>query len=101
MNIKQNELNFFTETLRRENYKGTESHQLLVNARGNEKVVGVRRIQKIMKEFEEEDRKGFQRQDGSSKSSSSTGAKNVAIVRDLIEDNNMLSSLCYFQDDKH
>ena len=46
-----------------------------------------------MKEFEEEDRKGFQRQDGSGRSPSSTGAENIAIVRDLIEDNNMLSSL--------
>ena len=49
MNIKQNQLNFFIETLRRQNYKGTEIHQLLVNAWGNENVVGLRRILKIMK----------------------------------------------------
>ena len=44
MNIKQNELNFSIETLRRQNYKGTEIYQLLVNAWGNENVAGVRII---------------------------------------------------------
>jgi len=90
MDHKQCDLNFFVATLERNNYKSTTIHELLVEAWGEEAVVGVRRIQAIAKEFSE-GREGIKRQAGSGRPRTSTSPENVEIVRQLIEDNNTLS----------
>ena len=90
MNHKQCDLNFFVATLARNNYKATTIHELLVEAWGEEAVVGVRRVQAICKEFNE-GRDSVKRSEGSGRPRTSTCPENVERVRELIEDNNRLS----------
>lgn len=91
MNIKASELNFLVATLSRNDYNATEIHNLLVHSWGEESIVSVRRIQQIKKEYEENEHENFQRQPGSGRIRTSTGAVNVELVRGLIEEDNTLS----------
>ena len=88
MNIKQSEQNFFIETLRRRNYKGTEIHRLMADSWGEENVISLRRVQQIMKEFENEERLDFKRREGSGRPRTSTGNENIEMVREFIAENN-------------
>ena len=92
MNIRQNELNFFIETLRRQQFKGTEIHRLLTDSWGEENVVSLRRVQQIMNEYHQEDRINFKRKAGSGRHRTSTGNENIELVRELITGNNRLTS---------
>lgn len=90
MDIQQCNLNFFVATLSSNNFKATDIHQLLINAWGEDNIVGVRRIQAIAKEFAE-GRVNFKRSEGSGRPRTSTCLENVERVRELIEENCRLS----------
>lgn len=64
MELNDRDVNVIIETLRRNNYQSTVIHDILRTAWG-EKVIGVRRIQKVVKQFEEGTRTSFDRKTGS------------------------------------
>jgi len=63
MDVKTKDLNVIIETLRRNGYKGTTIHNIITTAWGDK--ITVRRVQQIMKEYNENDRDQFERNDGS------------------------------------
>lgn len=90
MEVKPNALNFFVSTLSRNGYKGTEIHNLLTNAWGEEDMVSLRRVQQISKEFEN-GRESMKRAVGSGRPRTSLTPDNIETVRELIEDDCMIS----------
>ena len=91
MAVKQENLNFFIDTLKGNGFSAVEIHRLLVQRWGEEKVVSLRRIQQIAREFEEGSRTAHERIAGSGRPRTSTCPENVEKVRELIEENNRLS----------
>lgn len=91
MNAKQCDINFFVATLTRNNFKVSDIHRLLVESWGEENTMSLRRVQQIAKEYKEDERTLFQRKEGSGRPRSSTADENVAIVREMIEEDCHLS----------
>ena len=58
-------INFFIQTMVRNNFKASEIHRLLCNAWGEENVVKERRVQQLAKEYQESVRNDSSRKIGS------------------------------------
>ena len=91
MAVRQENLNFFIDTLKGNGFSATEIRRLLVQRWGEENIVSIRRIQQISREFEEGSRTTHERIAGSGRPRTSTCPENVEKVRELIEENNRLS----------
>ena len=79
-------INFFIETLRRNNKSGTEIHQLLTSAWG-EDVMTLRRVQQIVHDFKEKQKTCFSRSEGSGRPRSTERVNlKTNIEDDLISD---------------
>ena len=62
---KSEQVNFFIQTMVRNNFNATEIHKLLCNAWGEENVVKERRVQQLAKEYQENVRTDSSRKAGS------------------------------------
>ena len=79
MDFKQCDVYFLIRTLAQNGYSATEIHHLLVNVWGEENVIKLRRVQGIMKEFEE-GREVLTRNEGSGHPRSSCCDDNIQEV---------------------
>ena len=91
MNAKHCDINFFIATLTRNNFKATEIYRLFVESWGADIVINFRRVPQIAKQYTEGEKENFMRKVGSGRKRTSTCDNNIAIVRDLIENDNRLS----------
>ena len=90
MNAKHCDINFFIATLTRNNFKATEIYRLFVESWAADIVINVRRVQQIAKQYTECEKENFMRKVGSGLKRTSTCENNIAIVWDLIENDNRL-----------
>ena len=89
MEVKSREINIIVETLRRNNYRGTEIHSIITAAWGD--VITVRRVQQIMKEYATDRRQDFDRELGSGGVKSQKRLDLVPLVRDELSENKRLT----------
>ncbi|KAL4494398.1 hypothetical protein ABPG72_019808 [Tetrahymena utriculariae] len=89
MEFSQNQIYFFIETMQKNNYIGTQIHGLLETAWGN--IISARRVQQIMKEFQEGKRTDHNRQIGSGRPLTSCNEDNVVLIEQLIQEDSRIS----------
>lgn len=90
MNVTKENIYFFIETLRRNDYNGTQIYQILHQSWPGE-CISVQRIRKIMKEFEDGQRDSFQRMGNSGRKKSEHRLENVDNVRNIIEQDSCIT----------
>lgn len=81
-------INFFSQTLQRNGYRPSEIHQLLVNAWGEEKIIGYRQI---VRHCEGAVGENFHRKEGSGRRTSIANEENVDLVRSVVNENDSIS----------
>lgn len=77
-------VNFFIYVLARNNIKATQIHDYLVNA-FNENVKSLRRVQELVKDFNEGNRLTVKRKEGSGRPVTKSTDENIQNVREIIE----------------
>lgn len=91
MEIKSSDVNLIVETLRRAQFKGTQIHNIISTAWGD--VISVRRVQKIMKEFEDGERTDFDRQLGSGRLKSQKRVDLIPLISEELATNKRLTCM--------
>ena len=74
--LASRDMNLLVETLRRNNYKVVDIHNIICTAWGP-KAIGLRRVQMITKEFQEGERLQFERSEGSGRRMSALRAEQI------------------------
>ena len=90
MEVNARDIRVIIETLRRNHFKCTQIHKILITAWGDN-VVGVRQVQKIARDFEE-GRNYFQRKVGSGRKRSASRNANVALIEEQMKINPKLTT---------
>ena len=90
MEFSKDKLYFLVETLLRNNRKATKIHEVLQNA-WPEDCLSVRQIQRLCKEYEEGNRKSFERKEGQGRPVSDFRLENIEAVSNLIEEDSSIT----------
>ena len=90
MECSKDKLYFLVETLRRNNRKATEIHEVLQNA-WPEDCLSVRQIQRLCKEYEDGNRNSFERKEGQGRPVSDLRLENIEAVSNLIEEDSSIT----------
>lgn len=87
MEFDNEKMMFLIETLRRCDMKGTEIHSILIRS-WPEHAPSVRRVQQIVKEFQEGTRNSLKRFHGSGRQTSELRNENIPLIEEAIQEDN-------------
>ena len=90
MECSKDKLYFLVETLRRNNRKATEIHEVLQNA-WPEDYFSVRQIQRLCKEYEDGKRNNFKRKEGQGRPVCDLRLEIIEAVSNLIEEDSSIT----------
>ena len=91
MEVTVKDIKVIIETLRRNEFKGTDIHNIITVAWGEDKI-SIRQVQRIMKEFEDNIRPNFERKEGSGRKKDPERIAKVGEVERLMVDNPKLTT---------